>query len=296
MKPPIIILGMHRSGTSILTNSLMRLGMFMGYRVDGEHDEAQFFVHRNEYLLQRAGAMWDDPGPLLTLLENPRVRDEAIQYFRRDVAGFQFAEFLGPAGWITKRPVKGSWGWKDPRTILTLPVWQGVFPGAKLLLIQRNGVDVAGSLHRRAQKLKESLLFESDLKKLRPTGRILSAIRSVPRLGPPSPGVRCTDLNYCYALWEQYVSEALRHYQAYPGEKMTIRYEDYLEQPIKTLRQVSEFCELPSSDAELDQIGKDLNRGRAYAFTSSNELTELYQLVSNRPLMEQFGYSSILTG
>ena len=43
-----------------------------------------------------------------------------------------------------------NWGWKDPRTTITFPIWLQVFPKAKILHILRNGVDVAISIYRRS--------------------------------------------------------------------------------------------------------------------------------------------------
>src|SRR5213078_1316124 len=45
------------------------------------------------------------------------------------------------------------WGWKDPRTVFTLPLWLQLFPKAKIINIVRNGVDVASSLSVREQKM-----------------------------------------------------------------------------------------------------------------------------------------------
>ena len=41
-RPPIVIIGMHRSGTSIVTRMLEQLGLFVGKKKDMNH-EALFF-------------------------------------------------------------------------------------------------------------------------------------------------------------------------------------------------------------------------------------------------------------
>src|SRR5262249_53841661 len=41
------------------------------------------------------------------------------------------------------------WGWKDPRNSITLPFWQKVFGGLKVVLCVRNPLEVALSLRRR---------------------------------------------------------------------------------------------------------------------------------------------------
>ena len=45
-KEPIIITGMHRSGTSLLTNFLSDCGVFMGKSLDGNY-ESVFFQRIN---------------------------------------------------------------------------------------------------------------------------------------------------------------------------------------------------------------------------------------------------------
>ena len=59
-QPPTIILGMHRSGTSILTRILEKLGLFVGCRKD-ENNEALFFLKFNDWILKQANATWDNP-------------------------------------------------------------------------------------------------------------------------------------------------------------------------------------------------------------------------------------------
>ena len=296
MKPPIIILGMHRSGTSFLTSSLKRLGVFIGHRLDEEHDEAYFFFWRNEYLLLRAGASWEDPEPLRTFLDMPRIREDAADFFRRDVRGPQFIEFLGVSNWLSRKALAGPWGWKDPRTVFTLPVWRLIFPDAKLLLIHRNGIDVARSLHKRALNAREWIELTPSRRRRWLAVRLAAALRSVPTLGSTFPGRRCTDLDFSYQLWEQYVQEAINQFDDWPSEtKMAFRFEDFVASPESTLREIADFCEAPASPEQIGEICSHLNRGRSFAFTSSPELIDLYQRVSTRPLMMQLGYNAIPT-
>ena len=41
------------------------------------------------------------------------------------------------------------WGWKDPRNCLTLPFWQSLLPHLKTIIIIRNPLEVAYSMHKR---------------------------------------------------------------------------------------------------------------------------------------------------
>jgi hypothetical protein len=43
----------------------------------------------------------------------------------------------------------GPWGWKDPRSSLTLPFWMGLLPDLKVVTCLRNSLEVAYSLRNR---------------------------------------------------------------------------------------------------------------------------------------------------
>ena len=61
--------------------------------------------------------------------------------------------FFEPERW---RRVRGRrapyWGWKDPRTALTLPIWARIFPRPAGWTVVRNGVDVAIGTRRRTPR------------------------------------------------------------------------------------------------------------------------------------------------
>src|SRR6266542_1734486 len=77
MSPPLIVIGMHRSGTSVVAQMLDRLGVYMGPQLGlpgvERHASAQpevlaeapQFLALNERLLGRAGATWDAVDPFL---------------------------------------------------------------------------------------------------------------------------------------------------------------------------------------------------------------------------------------
>ncbi len=41
------------------------------------------------------------------------------------------------------------WGWKDPRTCVTLPFWQRLLPRLHYVICLRNPIDIARSLEKR---------------------------------------------------------------------------------------------------------------------------------------------------
>jgi len=135
---PIVILGMHRSGTSATTRALGHLGASMGPADGlGKFWENQRMRRLNERLLEAFGGGWECP-PVLPedWTSAPEARAEV------DEARAALAQ-LGAAPVIV---------WKDPRTCTTLPFWLPLFDEPPVLVIvYRHPVEVAGSLETRNQ-------------------------------------------------------------------------------------------------------------------------------------------------
>ena len=66
---PIIILGMHRSGTTMIVKMLQEMGLFIGWDLE-ENYEARFFFSRNETILNSCGGSWDNPKVIDNLLNH----------------------------------------------------------------------------------------------------------------------------------------------------------------------------------------------------------------------------------
>ncbi len=140
---PVAIVGMHRSGTSLLAHMLHRSGLYLGPQdrllgpspdnLEGYWEHAGF--HRlNEAVLAEFGGGWDAP-PVVPVrwVEDPRLAAHAVDAQRL------LDEFSG----------QEPWGWKDPRTSLTLPLWLDLIPDLKVIVCLRNPLEVAFSLQRR---------------------------------------------------------------------------------------------------------------------------------------------------
>jgi hypothetical protein len=140
---PVSILGMHRSGTSMVALLLAECGLHLGDDRDlmppAPDNPAGFgenvrFVELNERLLAALGGSWDavpefDPD----WLERPEVTQ-----LERHAAHLAHA-FAGCE----------PWGWKDPRSSLTLPFWERVAHPLEVIVCLRDPLEVALSLQRR---------------------------------------------------------------------------------------------------------------------------------------------------
>ena len=140
----VCVLGMHRSGTSAVSRLLNLLGVDLGppqaMAAAGADNPKGYWEHRafveiNEAILARFGARWDErptwPAGWAADSRFDDLRTRARAMLRED---------FGAA------PV---WGWKDPRTCLTLPFWQAVVGPMRYVICVRNPRAVASSLRRR---------------------------------------------------------------------------------------------------------------------------------------------------
>ncbi|NNE08120.1 MAG: glycosyltransferase [Gemmatimonadetes bacterium] len=136
--PPIIVAGMHRSGTTLVAKLLRSGGVAMGPSSrQGDHQEDVGFVEFHRMLLKNCVPA-DKPG----WLDWGWTEDEAFDVTRADP--FKNQAF---ARAHTRTP-GGHWGWKDPRTTLFLDFWKEIIPGSRFLLVYRFPWEVADSMQR----------------------------------------------------------------------------------------------------------------------------------------------------
>ena len=132
---PLLILGGHRSGTSLVSGLLWRVGLHMGDLVPAGPDNPRGFfesaavLQAHEDLLAAQERDWTCPPHRF----DPRAGDLAP-------LAAVIAE-LASAG----RP----WGVKDPRLLFLLPAWVELLPAMRLVGVVRHPAAVAASLAAR---------------------------------------------------------------------------------------------------------------------------------------------------
>ncbi len=285
---PVIIAGMHRSGTTLLARLLDRLGLFLGHRVE-EHHESVFFLHLNEVILRQARASWDRPDPIHDFLRNPEIVRMTLRCLEGDLLSWRIHRYLGWRNLIRYRSLARfdrPWGWKDPRNVLTLPLWVGLFPRAKIIWIVRHGVDVARSLVAREQRYFRWQQARFHQKFHRPDRRT-----HLERVGFRG-SARCLTLEGAFALWESYLAYAERVLGRIPNERVVVRYEDFVREPIPHLRVLADFCQLPEIHLRaIEDVAREVDAQRAYAFASDPKLMDFFHRVRESAWMKQYGYS-----
>src|SRR5437588_8587392 len=135
------VVGMHRSGTSMIAKLLHACGISIGPEGDlklatrhntAGHWENLAFVALNNDLLHQFGGDWHKP-PMFC--DGWEFSAEASRFVKN--ANDLLNQFRGP------------WGWKDPRNSLTLPFWLRMIPDLKVIVCLRNPLEVSRSLFLR---------------------------------------------------------------------------------------------------------------------------------------------------
>lgn len=286
---PIILLGMHRSGTAMIARLLDELGLFQGSELQEDH-ESVWFLDVNDLLLKRVNGAWDHPRPIVELLQNSDAFDLTRRCLEDDVSSNRTRPFLG-LKWSspgkTLLNYDKPWGWKDPRTLFTLPLWLALFPGAKLVYLVRNGVDVASSLRMREKRELERRRKEFDAK---PASGGRSRLQRAGFKG----SARCLTLEGGFSLWEEYVQQAENALANVSNPRLVIRYETFLSQPIQTLPELARFCGVESSDAvvrnAISKVG--VNAARANAYAGDAEVRDFHASVRASQWMKHYGYDA----
>jgi len=283
-RQPIIVIGMHRSGTTMVVEMLEKLGLFIGKDRE-RNQEALFFLNLNDWILSQGGATWDNPAAIRNLLGYSDLRTRVTDYLRTFVASPRAISYLGWWRYLRHRsPLTGlpfDWGWKDPRTIFTLPLWLDLFPEARVLHVYRHGVDVAMSLRQRERGILE------DKKRRASFHDILYTVR--PSRANFTSSARCSTLEGGFGLWEEYMVAA----QEVKGERsdnyLELRYEDMLEDPAPHLARAAQFCGLAAEHSSIVKLVAGIRADRGYAFAGTDEAVDFARGVSARLL--PYGYS-----
>lgn len=141
-QPILIITGMHRSGTSLVTAWLQSAGLDIGKNLlEGNYSNVKGFFENTDFLEfhRRILLAVGQEATGWTTEKKIVVPDEYIR---------QALQLIEDNASTTK-----AWGWKEPRTSLFLNFWSNLLPDAKFLFIYRAPWEVCDSLYRRGDKL-----------------------------------------------------------------------------------------------------------------------------------------------
>lgn len=99
--------------------------------------EPQWMIDLNDEILATLGTVWQRPFDIEPGWER-RPELDLLRERARELIDEKFGS-------------SPLWGWKDPRTMLTLPFWEELVPGVRYVLCLRNPADVISSFQRRPE-------------------------------------------------------------------------------------------------------------------------------------------------
>jgi hypothetical protein len=149
-KKVVVVLGMHRSGTSLVGNIVQLMGVDLGANLiaPDPNNQAGYFEHAgivqlHEELLEVIDRRWTGPKGTLDYPDSwwlwPKV--QLIVERLKEVTKLETAER------------KGIWGFKDPRTSRLIPLWNRIFDDLGFepyyILAVRDPIAVAQSIQKR---------------------------------------------------------------------------------------------------------------------------------------------------
>jgi len=281
--PPTIVIGMHRSGTSLTTRLLRQGGGYYGCILD-HNSEPFVFIRINDLLLEEMKLSWsilpnkfdmqlfrESMAHNKIILQNISLLSEeffskfggkSIEY--SGVIGKPAATTLSIRDFLFSPTMQSKhspnfWGWKDPRNTITLGAWLSVLPRANIIHVIRNGIDVALSLWRRAHKHGD---------------------------GAPE----CLDLIHCFKLWEKYTEIGVSWKHVIGNRYIEFKYEELLTSPRKILYSIERQFKLTNMVDNIDLSFLDKNR---IAHDSWGEQPELLIAASDSKIFQTY-YPNIL--
>lgn len=210
MNNVLIVTGMHRSGTSLVTNWLDRAGLWVGDELIGA-DRTNPRGHFEDIEIS-----YFQRGILEINGLNHLVTQNDIVYI--DPSFYEGAKRL-----IDKRADKQIWGWKDPRTALLLDFWKELIPSARFLLVFRNPAEVIDSMVRR-----DSCRVRAERRyRLRRT------------FETPSYWIHYAE------VWQRYNSELINFCRQHPEDTLLFNIQTVLEQSVPILNYMITTWNLP---------------------------------------------------
>ncbi len=142
----LVIAGMHRSGTSLISQYLGECGLDIGDKLhstdtsnqnsafDGHHEDKEFMKFHRE-ILYKKHLYFPTTELRLPIKINNKYRQKALQL-------------------VDSRKHKDLWGWKDPETTLFLNFWHDILENPRYLFLFRHPLAVVDSLIRRQTDTK----------------------------------------------------------------------------------------------------------------------------------------------
>lgn len=127
-----LIIGMHKSGTTLIAESLLRSGLNLGYDMDA--GSVSYSASKGESPALRA---------LNAMLLGSNKSQSSLSLQPRDTGSLNRETLRCMSDFLERQAAYADWALKDPRLALTYEYWKPMLPPHKLILVVRDPVAVA---------------------------------------------------------------------------------------------------------------------------------------------------------
>jgi len=252
-QPPAIIIGMHRSGTTLLSECLEELGWYGGW-LKNTSNESTFYTRINNWILQNGGVDWETVNNIEHQIDtNYKLLASAVQRVEKYIGWLEYkgSALLNP---------KKVWGFKDPRNCFTLPFWSRYYSGVKVIHIKRHGIDVSRSLINR----------KHDQSHHRKQSSILSDVWDIYKGEKLYTTTVTSNINEALNLWYEYEQQC--QFQIQKQNSISISFEALLEEPFGVLKSLVEFLELQATDSDCIKAARRIDKTRSLAYKYDTDI------------------------
>lgn len=226
MNKVCIIVGMHRSGTSLTAKWLhscqLNLGPVIKEKVGnptGLYEDHDFWKFHHT-ILRRNGWNYD-------------ITDQKIELSESDIQGAKEI--------VEERNRAAQWGWKEPRTCLFLNLWTDLLPQHKSLVLFRGYENVTDSLFRR------------EIARTRLRRNFVASYFDRRKLEKGKQEFH----NHMVSVWIRYNKEILDYLsQRNPEDYMVLQVEDIIENDEKVFDLLKEKWDLDITHSSINKIYK----------------------------------------
>ena len=282
---PIIITGMHRSGTSLLSRIIEYNSVFFGSYKD-INNESIYFQNINKWLMSINSSSWDNPSSFLDSIntDNFKINTKKLGLIINGKSNFKY---FGLKNIIINKnffTYNNLWGWKDPRNIFTLPFWFELFPNSKVIIVSRHPFDVVNSLLKREKNnIKND---KNNISKYYPY--FLITFFRLSNFSNRS-SLLIKNFDDGINLYIKYFDESKRLLDKYKKNIKIVRYEDLITNKVESINEVLQFLNIKSINKN-NKFLETINEDRAFNFRLDNNFDNS-KFKKYQTILEKCGYN-----
>ena len=240
---PIIITGIHRSGTSLLSEIFENEDIFFGKNKD-VNNESIFFQNINKWIMSSYGFSWDNPELISCNLDDERCK-MLLYKINLTINSRLNYKYFGYKSLLLKKnflKLNFNWGWKDPRNIFTIPFWMDIFPDSKIVIVLRHPFDVVNSLIKRNR-----LLLKKDIERKNSLfSFVLLSSLNINNYSNLSSSLNTFEDGM--KIYNSYFKQIEYIKLKFPNNIFIVKYEDIILKKNDSIKEILKFCNISLSD------------------------------------------------